>query len=73
LEEESGYPVEHLEKIGVIVPCPAIPRSICTFSMRSSAATTPNAQRPDFDENLEPVAMTAAAINAAIDSGELID
>ncbi len=72
MEEESGYPVEHLEKIGVIVPCPGYSEEHLHLFYAKLAAT-PNAQRPDFDENLEPVAMTAAAINAAIDSGELID
>jgi hypothetical protein len=36
-------------------------------------AQEPRAQRPDFDENLEPVAMTAEALDAALDAGELID
>jgi len=72
MEEESGYPVESLEKIGVIVPCPGYSEEhLHLFYAKLSQA--PLAQRPDFDENLEPVVMSAAEIDAAIDSGELID
>ena len=72
MEEESGYTVEALEKIGVIVPCPGYSEErLHLFYARLSQ--TPNAQRPDFDENLEPVVMTAAEIDAALDSGSLID
>ena len=72
MEEESGYRVEALEKIGVIVPCPGYSEErLHLFYARLSQ--TPNAQRPDFDENLEPVVMTAAEIDAALDAGTLID
>ena len=72
MEEESGYPVESLEKIGVIVPCPGYSEEHLHLYY-AKLGQEPRAQRPDFDENLEPVVMTAAAIDAAIDSGELID
>ena len=72
MEEESGYAVQSLEKIGVIVPCPGYSEErLHLFFARLSQ--TPNAQRPDFDENLEPVVMTAEEIDAAIDTGALID
>ena len=72
MEEESGYAVESLEKIGVIVPCPGYSEErLHLFYARLAQA--PNAQRPDFDENLEPVGMTAEEIDAALDSGALID
>ena len=72
MEEESGYTVASLEKVGVIVPCPGYSEEhLHLFYARLSAA--PVAQRPDFDENLEPVALTAAEIDAAIDDGTLID
>ena len=72
MEEESGYTVESLEKVGVIVPCPGYSEErLHLFYARLSQ--TPNAQRPDFDENLEPVVMTAAEIDAALDSGALTD
>ena len=72
MEEESGYTVESLEKIGVIVPCPGYSEErLHLFYARLSQ--TPNAQRPDFDENLEPVVMTAEEIDAALDAGRLID
>jgi len=72
MEEESGYTVASLEKVGVIVPCPGYSEEhLHLFYARLSAG--PVAQRPDFDENLEPVALTAAEIDAAIDDGTLID
>jgi len=72
MEEESGYSVETIEKIGVIVPCPGYSEEhLHLYYARLSQK--PDAQRPDFDENLEPVLMTAEAIDAAIDKGELID
>jgi ADP-ribose pyrophosphatase len=72
MEEESGYAVQSLEKIGVIVPCPGYSEErLHLFYAR--LAQEPDAQRPDFDENLEPVVMTAEEIDAALDSGELCD
>jgi ADP-ribose pyrophosphatase len=72
MEEESGYAVLSLEKIGAIVPCPGYSEEILhLFYARLSQE--PAAQRPDFDENLEPVVMTAEEIDAALDAGELID
>lgn len=72
MEEESGYPVETLEKIGVIVPCPGYSEErLHLFYARLSQEPRP--LRPDFDENLAPVVMTAEEIDAALDSGELID
>jgi ADP-ribose pyrophosphatase len=72
MEEESGYAVQSLEKIGVIVPCPGYSEEwLHLYYARLSQE--PDAQRPDFDENLEPVVMTAEEIDAALDSGELVD
>lgn len=72
MEEESGYAVQALEKIGVIVPCPGYSEErLHLYYARLSQE--PDAQRPDFDENLEPVVMTAGEIDAALDSGELVD
>lgn len=72
MEEESGYEVTALKKLGVIVPCPGYSEErLHLYYARLSAE--PRAQRPDFDENLEPVAMTAEALDAALDAGELID
>jgi ADP-ribose pyrophosphatase len=72
MEEESGYPVFALERIGVIVPCPGYSEEHLHLYY-AKIAQEPLEQRPDFDENLEPVIMTAQEINAAIDSGEMID
>lgn len=72
MEEESGYPVVSLEKIGVIVPCPGYSEERLHLFF-AELAQKPSAQRPDFDENLEPVVMSADEINAALDAGELID
>ena len=72
MEEESGYTVQSLEKIGVIVPCPGYSeeRLHLYYALLSQE---PAAQRPDFDENLEPVVMTVEEIDAALDAGKLID
>lgn len=72
MEEESGYTVTALEKIGVIVPCPGYSEERLHLYY-AKLSQEPRPQRPDFDENLEPVIMTAADIDAALDSGELID
>lgn len=72
MEEESGYSVETLEKIGVIVPCPGYSEEHLHLYY-AKLSQEPRAQRPDFDENLEPVVMTDDEIDAALDSGELID
>jgi len=68
MEEESGYTVDALEKIGVIVPCPGYSEErLHLFYARLSQV--PNAQRPDFDENLEPVAKFEWPIKQEGDSG----
>lgn len=72
MEEESGYPVVSLEKIGIIVPCPGYSEERLHLFF-AELAQEPCAQRPDFDENLEPVVMAAEEIDAALDSGALID
>lgn len=72
MEEESGYQVLALEPIGVTVPCPGYSeeRHHLYFAKISQE---PMEQRPDFDENLEPVILSADEINAAIDAGQMID
>jgi len=72
MEEESGYAVESLEKIGVIVPCPGYSEERLHLYY-AKIPQEPRPQRPDFDENLVTVVMTADEIDAALDSGELID
>ena len=72
MEEESGYSVTALESLGSIVQCPGYSEErLHLFFAR--LASEPRPQRPDFDENLEPVAMTAGEIDAALDAGELTD
>jgi ADP-ribose pyrophosphatase len=72
MEEESGYHVLALEPIGVTVPCPGYREERHHLNF-AKIAQEPMEQRPDFDENLEPVIMSADEINAAIDSGAIID
>lgn len=72
MEEESGYTVTALEKIGEIVPCPGYSEERL-YLFYARVTQEPRSQRPDFDENLEPVVMTAEEIDRAIDSGELYD
>lgn len=72
MEEESGYRVESLEKVAVIVPCPGYSEErLHLFFARVSQE--PLEQRPDFDENLETVVMTAEEIEASLDEGDLVD
>jgi ADP-ribose pyrophosphatase len=72
LEEESGYVAESLRPLGVIVPCPGYSSErLHLFHARVGQA--PGATRPDFDEQVEPVVMTAAEIDAAIADGTLQD
>jgi ADP-ribose pyrophosphatase len=72
MAEESGYDVISLRKIGVIVPCPGYSEERLHLYY-AGLAQEPSGQRPDPDENLEPVVMTAEALDAALDAGELID
>ena len=72
MEEESGYTVLALEKLGVIVPCPGYSEERLHL-FHATVSQEPSAQRPDFDENVEPMAMTAEEVDAALDAGELID
>jgi len=72
MEEESGYQVLALEPIAVTVPCPGYSEERHHLYF-AKIAQEPMEQRPDFDENLEPVIMSADEINAAIDSGAIID
>lgn len=72
MEEETGYSVTALESLGEIVPCPGYSEERLHLFF-ANLTQEPRAQRPDFDENLEPVEMTAEEIDAALDSGELVD
>jgi len=72
MEEESGYRVLAIEPIAVTVPCPGYSEER-HYHYYAKISQEPLEQRPDFDENLEPVIMSAEEINAAIDSGTLID
>ncbi|MDD2601120.1 MAG: NUDIX hydrolase [Kiritimatiellae bacterium] len=72
MEEESGYRVDSLQKFAEIVPCPGYSEErLHLFHAR--LAQEPSARRLDFDENLVTVVLTASEIEAAIDSGGMID
>ncbi len=72
MEEESGYVVESLRPLGVIVPCPGYSAErLHLFHAR--VGLQPGATRPDFDEQVTAVIMTRDEIDAAIASGELKD
>ena len=72
LEEESGYVVESLRPLGVIVPCPGYSAErLHLFHARVGLQA--GATRPDFDERVAAVVMSRAEIEAAISSGELKD
>ncbi len=70
--EESGYLVKSLTKLGVTVAIPGTSEEMHHHYFAELAAE-PQEQDPDFDENLEPIAMTAEEIEAAIDTGALFD
>lgn len=72
MEEESGYIVQKLEKVGVIVCCPGYSEERLHL-YHALLSAKPNEKRPDFDENLETVILSADEINAKLDSNELID
>ena len=72
MEEESGYVVESLRPLGVIVPCPGYSaEKLHCFHAR--VGVTPGATHPDFDEQVAAVVMSRAEIDAAIASGDLKD
>ena len=72
MEEESGYVVQELRKLGTIVCTPGYcEEHLHLYHARLSER--PHELSPDFDENLEPLLMTAAEIDAAIASGALYD
>ena len=72
MEEESGYVVESLRPLGVIVPCPgySAERLHC---FHARVGQQPGATRPDFDEQVTAVVMTGDEIAAAIAGGGLTD
>jgi len=72
VQEESGYLVESLRPLGVIVPCPgySAERLHC---FHARVGLQPGATRPDFDEQVEPVVMSRTEIDAATANGELKD
>ena len=72
MEEESGYKVAELVKLGVSLPSPGYSEEEHHLYY-AKLMPEQNAQRPDFDENLEPVYMTPEQIDAAIAEGSLID
>jgi ADP-ribose pyrophosphatase len=72
MEEESGYRVESLEKVSAIVPCPGYSEEWLHLYF-ARVAQQPLEKRPDFDENLETVILSAEEIEGALDRGELVD
>jgi len=70
--EESGYVVESMRPLGVIIPCPGYSEErLHLFHAR--VGLKPGMMRPDFDEQVEPVVMRREEIEAAISSGTLVD
>lgn len=72
MEEESGYRVTSIEKLGEAVACPGYSEER-QYHYFAKLEAQPRGQHPDSDENLEPVALTADEIDARIASGELHD
>jgi ADP-ribose pyrophosphatase len=71
-EEESGYRVESLRPLGVIIPCPGY-SSEKLHCFHARVGQHPGASRPDFDESVAGVVMTRAEIEEAIAGGRLQD
>jgi len=72
MEEESGYVVESIRRLGVVVPCPGYSAErLHLFYAR--VGQQPGATRPDFDEQVSAVVMTREEIESAITKGALID
>ena len=72
MAEESGYVCDELTPLGVIVACPGYSEER-QHLFHARVGLAPGAPRPDFDENLAPVALTPDEVEAAITSGELKD
>ncbi len=72
MEEESGYQVLSLTRIGTIVPCPGYSEERLHL-FHAAISQEPQAPRPDFDENLVVTVMSAEEIDTAVDSGIMID
>ena len=72
LEEESGYVVESIRSLGVIIPCPGYSEEHLHL-FYAKVGQQPGATRPDFDEQVEAVVMTRAEIDTAIADGTLKD
>ncbi len=72
MEEETGYVPRRLVKLGMIVSSPGYSEEHL-FLYLGELDAAPRAPRPDFDENLEVLEMTAGEIDGAIASGELHD
>ena len=72
LEEETGYRATSLEKLGVMYPAPGYSEETLHVYF---AALSPDrgAMRPDDDERLEVELLTAAALEAMIDAGDMRD
>ncbi len=72
LEEETGYRAASLDKLGVMYPAPGYSEEALHVYF---AALDPErgAMRPDDDERLEVEVMTADALEAMMDAGDIRD
>jgi ADP-ribose pyrophosphatase len=70
--EESGYSVEKLTFLGAFYPVPGYCDERHHF-YHAKLASTPEALQLDSDENLYPILVTEAEIEAMIDAGEIVD
>lgn len=70
--EESGFDVEKLIRLGQSLPAPGYCDEV-HYHFFATLKPQANALRLDTDENLRPVFMSEAEIEAAIESGELTD
>jgi len=72
LEEETGYRAASMEKLGVIYPAPGYSEEILHVYF-AKLAPERGAMRPDDDERLEVELLTAEALEAMMDAGDMRD
>jgi ADP-ribose pyrophosphatase len=72
LEEETGYGVERLSRLGAIYPAPGYSEEVLhAYHARLRAA--PGSSRPDADEKLAVVHLSAGEVEAMIQAGGMAD
>ncbi len=72
LEEETGYRAASMEKLGVMYPAPGYSEEVLHVYF-AKLSPERGAMRPDDDERLEVELLTADALEAMMDAGDMRD